>query len=105
MDMRPHASSAVVIGWSVTTGAQLLLAGRQSAAGLTARTANVRGVQDESLIDEMRAALKGDRERAKANRRKPRSDASWIGAAPSSEPAGARRPTLLTRLGLRRRKS
>jgi len=61
-------------------------------------------VQDESLIEEMRAALKGDRERAK-NPRKPRPDASWIGAAPSSEPVEAHRRTLLSRLGLRRRKS
>jgi hypothetical protein len=61
-------------------------------------------VKDESLIEEMRAALNGDRERAK-NRRKPRPDASWIGAAPSSEPVEAERRTFLGRLGIRRRKT
>jgi hypothetical protein len=62
-------------------------------------------VQDESLIEEMRAALKGDRERAEATRRKPRSDASWIGSIPDPGQEGRPRPTFFGRLALRRRKS
>jgi hypothetical protein len=61
-------------------------------------------VKDESLIEEMRAALNGDRERAK-QRRKPRADASWIGAPPTGEPVEAPRRSFLARLGLRRPKA
>jgi hypothetical protein len=62
-------------------------------------------VQDESLIEEMRAALKGDRERAQARRRSPRSHAGEVPPALSSEPVGEPRATFLARLGLRRKRS
>jgi hypothetical protein len=58
---------------------------------------------DESLIDEMRAALKGDRERAQAKRRTPRSYSSEVPPG-SSDPVGEPRATFLLRLGLRRTK-
>jgi hypothetical protein len=58
-------------------------------------------VQDESLIDEMRAALKGDRERAEQRRQ---SAAPAPRAEPQDPPQEAppARKGLLARLGLRR---
>jgi hypothetical protein len=60
-------------------------------------------VQDESLIDEMRAALKGDRERAEARSRIPGADEHRSHAA-SVEKDDRAREGLLVRLGLRRRR-
>ena len=62
-------------------------------------------MQDESLIEEMREALKGDRERAEARRHKPRLDESRVNSAQSPDPAGRPRQSFLSRLGLRRRQS
>jgi hypothetical protein len=73
--------------------------------GSRRRVAKLRGVQDESLIEEMRAALKGDRERAEATRRRPRMDENRLGPPPNPVAADRGRQTLLGRLGLRRRQS
>ena len=62
-------------------------------------------MQDESLIEEMREALKGDRERAEARRRKPPVDERRVGSALNFGAAPRHRETLLGRLGLRRRQS
>jgi hypothetical protein len=61
-------------------------------------------VKDESLIEEMRAALNGDRERAEQRRRgsgsaEVRERPAWV------DPEREARPGLLARLGLRRAKS
>jgi len=56
-------------------------------------------VQDESLIEEMRAVLKDDREHAEAQRDRRRTDTSRIGASPGCEPAEARRRSVFARLG------
>jgi hypothetical protein len=58
-------------------------------------------VADDSLMEEMRAALKGDRERAEQRRRTPREDKP-APAVPASDPP---RRGVLERLGLRREKS
>ena len=55
---------------------------------------------DDSLMEEMRAALKGDRERAEQRRRSPRPQKS----APVAASEVSRR-SVLERLGLRRDKS
>jgi hypothetical protein len=62
-------------------------------------------VQDESLIEEMRAALRGDRERAEVRRRRPSPARDPIGHEPDDGATVETRPKLLERLGLRRRKS
>ena len=55
---------------------------------------------DDSLMEEMRAALKGDRERAEQRRRVPRPEKTAPVAA-----SEAPRRSVLERLGLRRDKS
>ena len=55
---------------------------------------------DDSLMEEMRAALKGDRERAEQRRRMLRPEKAM--PAPASEPP---KRGMLERLGLRRDKS
>ena len=61
-------------------------------------------VQDESLIDEMRAALKGDRERADAKSRMPGPD-ERRNRVVSVGKDDRSREGLLVRLGVRRRNS
>ena len=61
-------------------------------------------MQDESLIDEMRAALKGDRERAQ-RRGTGSPDGRPPAAAASPAPERVARPGFLARIGLRRTRS
>lgn len=65
-----------------------------------ARSREQRSVADDSLMDEMRAALKGDRERAEQRRRMPQEEKA--APVPVSEPP---KRGVLERLGLRRDKS
>ena len=70
-------------------------------------------MQDESLIDEMRAALKGDRERAEIRRRTTRPPEPAAAPAVSADPTpespalteSAAPRGVLVRLGLRKSKT
>ena len=58
-------------------------------AGSRAAAANERTVADDSLMEEMRAALKGDRERAEQRRRSPRPEKTCAGPARARCPGAA----------------